>query len=155
MNIDNFKRIGFSIALAAAFLVAAGSLSAFAQDSRYRDGYGRVDSRSLTPEERKGFNDGKIAGRRDAKAHLRYNPSGSIRYQLGGVDYRLAFQEGYEQEYRKFADNNEYRRDYRSNDSEYHRDYRSNDSYDIRGLNQNNLYRQGGYYDRSGNFHRY
>jgi hypothetical protein len=144
MKIENFKRIGFSIALAAAFLVAASASSAVAQDLRYRDGYGRVDSRWLTLEERKGFNDGKIAGRRDAKAHLRNNPAGSIRYQLGGVDYRLAFQKGYEQEYRQFADNNEYRNE-----------YRSNNSYNVREVNPNNLYRQGGYYDRSGNFHRY
>ena len=140
MNIDNFKKIGFSIALATAFLVAAGNSNAFAQDIRYRDGYGRVDSRYLTPEERKGFNDGKIAGRRDARAGLRYNPAGSIRYQLGAVDYRLAFQEGYEQEYRQFADNNE---------------YQSNNSYGSRVSNQNNVYRQGGYYDRSGRFHSY
>jgi hypothetical protein len=140
MNIKNFKRIGFSIALAAAFLVAAGASSAFAQDLRYRDGYGRVDSRWPTPEARKGFNDGKIAGRRDAQARLKYNPAGSIRYQLGGVDYRRAFQDGYEKEYRQFADNNEYRSEYRSNNSY---------------VNPNNLYRQGGYYDRSGNFHKY
>jgi hypothetical protein len=140
MNIDNLKRIGFSIALAATFLVAAGASNAFAQDIRYRDGYGRVDSRYLTPEERKGFNDGKIAGRRDAKARLRYNPAGSIRYQLGGVDYRLAFQEGYEQEYRQYSDNNE---------------YRSNDPYGRRFFNQSNVYRQGGYYDRSGRYHSY
>ena len=142
MNIENVKRIGFSIALTAAFLVAAGSLSAFAQDIRYRDG--RVDSRSLTPEERKGFNDGKIAGRRDAKAHLRRNPAGSIRYQLGSVDYRLAFREGYDQEYRQFAD-----------DEDYRSEYRYNFTNNLRDVNRSSLYRQGGYYDRSGNFHKY
>jgi hypothetical protein len=147
MNIAKFKRIGFSIALTAAFLVAAGGSSAFAQDLRNLDGASRVDNRWRTPEERKGFNDGKIAGRRDAEAHLKHNPSGSIRYQLGGAEYRLAFQEGYEQEYRKFAD----KRVYRANSSLELRGLNTQGGYiDLRGLNT-----QGGYYDRSGNFHRY
>jgi len=142
MNIKAFKRIGFSIALAAAFLVAAGSSSAFAQDWQWRDrdSYGRVDSRRQQLEERRGVNDGLIAGRRDALAHFRFHPAGSIRYQLGRTDYRKGFQSGYGQAYRQFADNYA---------------YRNNDSYGARDGYRNDQYRQGGYYDRSGNFHPY
>jgi hypothetical protein len=141
MNIKafNFKRTGLSIALAAAFLGAAGS-SAFAQDWQWRDRNAdiRIDGRRQQLEEQKGFKDGLIAGRRDARAHLKYHPAGSIRYQLGGISYRRGFQNGYAQAYRQF-------------DDEYV--YRNNSSSDARDVNRNYQYRQGGYYDRSGNFH--
>src|SRR5215510_10402454 len=45
MIIKAIKTTGFSIALAATFLVAAGSSSAFAQDGRGRDRDGRQDNR--------------------------------------------------------------------------------------------------------------
>lgn len=144
MNIKafNFKRTGLSIALAAAFLGAVGGSNAFAQDWQLRDQNAdiRIDSRRQRLEEQKGYKDGLIAGKRDARARLRYYPAGSIRYQLGGFDYRRGFQNGYSQAYRQFADNYA---------------YRNSDSYGDRDVNRNEQYRQGGYYDRSGNFHSY
>ncbi|HEV2668612.1 MAG TPA: hypothetical protein VG324_27090 [Blastocatellia bacterium] len=140
MNIKAMKMTGLSIALATAFLVAAGGSSAFAQDFQWRDrDYdGRIDSRRLRLEERRGFNDGLIAGRRDALARLSFKPSASIRYQLGGFYYRQGFQSGYAQAYSRNANNYEYR----NNDR-----YSRNDYYDRN--------RQPGYYDQWGNFHRY
>jgi len=140
MNIKAMKMTGLSIALATAFLVAAGGSSAFAQDFQWRDrDYdGRIDSRRLRLEERRGFNDGLIAGRRDALARLSFKPSASIRYQLGGIYYRQGFQSGYAQAYSRNANNYEYR----NNDR-----YSRNDYYDRN--------RQPGYYDQWGNFHRY
>jgi len=141
MNINAFKRIGLSIAMAAAFLGVAGSSSAFAQDGPYRDGYRRVDSRWQEVEYGRGVEDGRIAGKRDALAHFSYYPAGSIRYQQrGDADYRQGFLKGYAQAYRQFADNLR---------------YRDNDWDDYRYGYRNDQYRQGGYYDRSGNFHRY
>jgi hypothetical protein len=141
MDIKAVKRIGISIAMAAAFLGVAGSSSAFAQDSPYRDGYGRVDSRWQEIEYQRGVNDGRIAGKRDALAHFSYNPPGSIRYQQrGAVDYRQGFLKGYAQTYRQFANNY---------------GYRDNDCDNYRYGYRNDQYRQDGYYDRSGNFHRY
>jgi len=140
MNIKAMKMTGLSIALATAFLVAAGGSSAFAQDFQWRDrDYdGRIDGRRLRLEERRGFNDGLIAGRRDALARLSFKPSASIRYQLGGFYYRQGFQSGYAQAYSRNANNYEYR----NNDR-----YSRNDYYDRN--------RQPGYYDQWGNFHRY
>jgi hypothetical protein len=141
MDIKAVKRIGLSIAMASAFLVIAGSSSAFAQDGPYRDGYGRIDSRWQEIEYQRGVNDGRIAGKRDALAHLNYNPPGSIRYQQRvGIDYRQGFLKGYAQTYRQFANNYVYRD---NNRDDYRYGYR------------NDQYRQDGYYDRSGNFHRY
>jgi len=147
MNVKTMKMTGLSFALATAFLVAAGSSSAFAQDWRWldRDHDGRIDTRRELLEERRGFNDGLIAGRRDALARLSFNPSASIRYQSGGFDYRQGFQSGYAQAYRRNADN--YRR--RDNDSYSRNDYYNRDGY------RNDQYRQRGYYDQWGNFHRY
>jgi hypothetical protein len=142
MTIKVFRKFGLLIAIGVAFLGAAGGSSAFAQDWQWRDRYNdnRIDNRRQQLEERKGFNDGLIAGRRDALAHLRYYAAGSIRYQLGGFGYRKGFQNGYAQAYRQFADN---------------RMYRDNGSYGDRDSVRNDQYRQGGYYDRSGNFHSY
>jgi hypothetical protein len=142
MNIKAFKMTRLSIALAAAFLVAAGSSNAFAQGWQLqdRDGDGRVDSRREMVEERRGYDDGRIAGRRDALAHFSFYPAGSARYQRGGVDYRQGFQRGYAQAYRQSSNNY---------------GYRNNDLYGPRDVYRNDQYRQGGYYDRSGNFHRY
>jgi hypothetical protein len=163
MNIKALKRTGLSIALAAAFLGVAGSSSAFAQDSQWRDrdGYGRIDGRRQQLEERKGFNDGLIAGRRDSQAHFRFNPSGSIRYQLGSADYRKGFQGGYAQAYRQYGDNYVYRNNdlYGPRDGYRNDQYRQGNDQYRQGNDQyrqgNDQYRQGGYYDRSGNFHSY
>jgi hypothetical protein len=105
MNIRTIKTTVFSLALAAAFLVAAGS-SAFAQvPQRFgRDRDGRFDNRREWIEERRGFNDGFAAGRRDALAHRRFNP---VVYYIRAVsnDYRQGYQKGYAQAYRLFARN--------------------------------------------------
>src|SRR5215510_942446 len=103
MNIRTIKTTVFSLALAAAFLVAAGS-SAFAQvPQRFdRDRDGRFDNRREWVEERRGFNDGLAAGRRDALAHRRFNPVITIRRFVSN-DYRQGFQKGYAQAYRQFA----------------------------------------------------
>jgi len=134
------KTTGLSIALATAFLIIAGGSSAFAQDLRgSARGYdGRIYSSREQLEDRKGFNDGLIAGRRDVLARLSYKPTASIRYQLGGFYYRQGFQRGYAQAYGRNANNYEYRNNER---------YSRNDNY---GRNL-----QGGYYDRWGNFRRY
>jgi hypothetical protein len=110
MNIKAIKTTGLSFAIAAAFLVVAGaanSSTASAQGLllRDRDHHGRMDNRRERMEERKGFNQGLIMGRRDAIMHRRFNPFGSIRYRLGGFDYRQGFQKGYAQAYRQFAFN--------------------------------------------------
>jgi hypothetical protein len=146
MKIKTLKTTGISIALAAAFLVAAGS-SAFAQDRRDGYGYGAIDSRWQGVEYQRGIDDGRIAGKRDALAHFSFSPAGSIRYQQRGTDYRQGFQKGYAQTYRQFADNDRYRDDARYRDNDYRNGYR--DGY------RNDQSRQGGYYDRSGNFHSY
>src|SRR5262249_37629008 len=140
MNVRTMKATGLSIALATAFLVIAGGLSVFAQDLRgSARGYdGRIYSSREQLEERKGFNDGLIAGRRDVLAHLSYKPTASIRYQLGGFYYRQGFQRGYAQAYGRIANNYENR----NNDR-----YSRNDNY---GRNL-----QGGYYDQWGNYRRY
>jgi hypothetical protein len=108
MNIRTIKTTGFSLTLAMAFLVAAGS-SAFAQvPQRFdRDRGGRVDNRREWIEERKGFNDGFAAGRRDALAHRRFNP---VVYYIRAVsnDYRQGYHRGYAQAYRQFARNRGY-----------------------------------------------
>ena len=140
MNVRTMKTTGLSIALATAFLVVAGGSSVFAQDLRgSARGYdGRVYSSREQIEERRGFNDGLIAGRRDALARLSYKPSASIRYQLGGFYYRRGFQGGYAQAYGQNSINN----GYRNNDR-----YGGNDYY---GRNT-----QRGNYDQWGNFRRY
>jgi hypothetical protein len=147
MNIKTMKTTGLSMALATAFLVAAGGSSAFAQDWRGldRDRDGRIDSSRELLEERRGFNDGLIAGRRDALARLSFKPSASIRYQRGGFDYRQGFQNGYAQAYRRNANN------FWSRDNDW---YSRNDNSNRDGY-RNDQYRQRGYYDQWGNFHRY
>jgi hypothetical protein len=140
MNVRTMKTTGLSIALATAFLVVAGGSSVFAQDSRgSARGYdGRIYSSREQIEERRGFNDGLIAGRRDALARLSYKPSASIRYQLGGLYYRQGFQSGYAQAYSQNANNYE---------------YRNNDRYGRNDNSGRNL--QRGNYDQWGNFRRY
>ena len=140
MNVRTLKATGLSIALATAFLVVAGGPSVFAQDLRgSARGYdGRIYGSREQLEERKGFNDGLIAGRRDAIARLSYKPSASIRYQLGGYYYRQAFQSGYAQAYSQISKNNEYRNNDRYSDNDYY------------GRNL-----QRGNYDQWGNFRRY
>lgn len=158
MNIKAMKMTGLSIALATAFLVAAGAAGAsiaFAQDHRWRDrDYDvRIDSRRqrvqtqdvASVQERRGFNDGLIIGRRDALARFSFNPSCSTRYQLGGFYYRQGFQRGYAQSYRQNANNYGNR-----NNERYVRDNSHNrDGY------RNEQYRQPGYYDRFGNYYYY
>ena len=139
MNIKTYKRLGLSIALATAFSGAASPIFAQGLELRERNNDIRLDSRQRQLEDQ-GFYDGKIAGRRDAQAGLKRHPAGSIRYQLGGVDYRRGFQRGYDEAYRQFTG------DYA---------YRFDDSNSVRENKQNYLGRPDGYYDRSGRFHRY
>ena len=103
MNIKALKTTGLSIALATAFLGAAGASSAIAQDwrQRDRDGDGRIDSRRERLEERRGFNDGRTKGRVGAIARRRFNPSPYRRFVSN--DYRQGFQRGYVQAYRQFT----------------------------------------------------
>jgi hypothetical protein len=140
MNVRTMKTTGLSIALATAFLVVAGGSIVFAQDLRggVRGYDGRIYSSREQLEERKGFNDGRIAGRRDAIARLSYKPSASIRYQLGGFYYRQGFQSGYAQAYGQISNNN---------------GYRNNDRYGGNDYYGRNL--QRGNYDQWGNFRRY
>ena len=107
MTIKAIKTTGLSFALAAAFLVAAGvadNSTAFGQGMRPfdRDRDGRVDTRWERLEERKGFNDGLIAGRRDALSHRSFNLVLANRRFVSN-DYREGFQKGYAQAYRQFA----------------------------------------------------
>jgi hypothetical protein len=115
MIIKAIKTTGLSFAIAAAFLVAVGGSSVFAQDNRGRDrdrdGWQDnrrerddwQDNRRERFEERKGFNDGLVAGRLDALAHRRFNPFPYRRFVSN--DYREGFQKGYAQAYRQFAKN--------------------------------------------------
>src|SRR5215510_11788317 len=119
--IKAIKTTGLSIALAATFLVAAGSSSAFAQDGRGRDrdrdGWKDndrdhddwQDSRWGRFDERRGYRDGLIWGREDALEHRRFNPFGHYRFRFGNSDYREAFRSGYARAYRRFADDYGYR----------------------------------------------
>ena len=109
MTIKAIKTTGLSFALAAAFLVAAGAAdnsSAFAQVLKRfdHDRDGRIDTRWERLEERKGFNDGLIAGRRDAISHRRFNPVIAHRRFVSN-DYREGFRKGYTQAYSQFAKN--------------------------------------------------
>src|SRR5215813_293497 len=116
MIIKAVKTTGLSIALAATFLVAAGSANAFAQDGRGRDRDrdGRQDNhldrddwqdnRWERFEERRAYRDGLMRGREDALEHRRFNPFGYPRFRFGGSDYREAFRSGYARAYRRFAD---------------------------------------------------
>jgi len=111
MNAKTFKTTAISFALAAAFLVTAGSSSAFAQDWRWRDrdGDGWQDNRRERFEERRGFRDGLLEGREDVYQGRRFNPFGCERFRFGSRDYRQGFRMGYAQAYRRFADNYRYR----------------------------------------------
>src|SRR5262247_1874650 len=129
MNTKTFKATAISFALAATFLVAAGSSSAFAQDWRWRDGdrggwqdnrrdgdYCEdnrrddwQDEREVRFEERSGFRDGLIRGREDALEHRRFNPFRYPRFRFGAGDYREGFRSGYARAYRRFADDYGYR----------------------------------------------
>jgi hypothetical protein len=114
------KTTGFSILLAATFLVAVSSSIASAQDNRWRDrdrdGWQDnrrerddwQDNRRERLEERKGFNDGLIAGRRDALSHRRFNPVITHRRFVSN-DYREGFRNGYAQAYHQFAKNRGHR----------------------------------------------
>lgn len=109
MTIKAIKTTGLSFALAAAFLVVAGAAdtsSAFAQvPQRFdHDRGGRVDTRWERFEERKGFSDGLIAGRRDALSHRRFNPV-VLQRRFVSNDYREGFRKGYAQAYNQFAKN--------------------------------------------------
>ena len=109
MTIKAIKTTGLSFALAAAFLVAAGAAdnsSAFAQVLKRfdHDRDGRIDTRWERLEERKGFNDGLIAGRRDAISHRRFDPV-IAHHRFVSNDYREGFRKGYAQAYYQFANN--------------------------------------------------
>jgi hypothetical protein len=110
MIIKSIKTTGLSFAIAAAFLVAVGGSSASAQvPKRFdHDRDGRVDTRRERIEERKGFNDGLVAGRRDALSHRRFNPVVTHRRFVSN-DYREGFRQGYAQAYRQFAKKHGYR----------------------------------------------
>ncbi len=106
MTIKAIKTTGLSFALAAAFLVVAGvadTSSAFAQ-APHRFDHGRVETRWERLEERKGFNAGLIAGRRDALSHRKFNPTIHQRRFVSN-DYREGFRKGYAQAYFQFAKN--------------------------------------------------
>jgi hypothetical protein len=111
MNIKTLKTTGLSFALAAAFLVTAGSSNAFAQDGRWRDRDrdGWQDNRRERFEERRGYRDGLIMGREDALERRRFNPFGHYRFRFGSSDYREGFRSGYIQAYRRFGNNFGYR----------------------------------------------
>jgi hypothetical protein len=121
MIIKAIKTTGLSIALAATFLVAVGSSSAFAQDGRWRDrdrdGWQDdrrdrddwQDERGVRFEERSGFRDGLMRGREDALEHRRFNPFRYPRFRFGSRDYREGFRSGYARAYRRFADDYGYR----------------------------------------------
>ena len=116
MIIKAIKTTGLSFAIATAFLVAIGGSSVFAQDNRGRDrdreGWQDnrrerddwQDNRRERFEERKGFNDGLIAGRRDALSHRRFNPF-ILQRRFVSNDYREGFRKGYAQAYYQFAKN--------------------------------------------------
>ncbi len=116
MIIKAIKSTGLSIALAATFLVAAGSSSAFAQDwrghDRDRDGWQDnrrerdhgQDSRRERFEERRGYHDGLMRDRGESFEHRRFNPFGSPRFRFGGGDYREGIRSGCDQGHRRFAD---------------------------------------------------
>ena len=100
MIINAIKSTGLSIALAATFLVAVGSSSAFAQDWRGhdRDRGGWQDNRRERFEERRGHREELIRGREEALEHGKFN-------RFGGGDYHDGFRGGYAQAHRRFADN--------------------------------------------------
>jgi hypothetical protein len=109
MNITSIKKIGLSLALGAAFIVAAGAVdssSASAQGLRRldRDRDGRIDTRRELIMERNGFHAGWSKGRADAIAHRRFNPFVSNRRFVSN-DYRQGFHKGYAQAYRQFSVN--------------------------------------------------
>jgi len=120
MFIKAIKTTGLSIVLAAMFLVAVSSSITSAQDNRWRDrdrdGWQDnrqerddwQDNRRERLEERKGFNDGLSAGRRDALSHRRFNPVITHR-RFVSSDYREGFRNGYAQAYRQFAKNRDHR----------------------------------------------
>ncbi len=132
-TIKTIKTTGLSIALAAMFLVAAGSSSTYAQDERGRDRDrdrdGLQDNRrehkdwqddrrerdDLSDnlrerfEVRRGYRDGLIRGREDALEHRRFNPFRYPRFRFGSNDYREGFRIGYARAYRRSADNHCFR----------------------------------------------
>jgi hypothetical protein len=109
MIIKAIKTTGLSFALAAAFLVVASATdtsSAFAQvPQRFdHDRDGRVDTPWERLEERKGFNAGLIAGRRDTLSRRRFNPV-ILQRRFVSNDYCEGFRKGYAQAYFQFARN--------------------------------------------------
>jgi hypothetical protein len=100
MRVKTVKTAGLSIALAVALLVAVGGSNAFALSLQWP---ARVMNARERLEARRGFNDGLIAGRRDALARFSFYPAGSSRYQVGGFNYRQGFRRGYSQAYWKVA----------------------------------------------------
>jgi hypothetical protein len=118
MNLQNFKKYAFAMALAIGFLVAPGlsSLSTVqAQgwgwdrgrwDDRYDrrdDRYDRRDSRYDRREEDRGYRDGLNRGREDARDHRRFDPNNSSHFRNGNSDYRAGFRRGYNQGFRQYG----------------------------------------------------
>lgn len=126
MNIQNFKKYAFALALALGFVVAPGlsSMSTVqAQDwgwgrdrrddrrddrwdrrrDRQDDRWDRRDDRWDNREERKGYSDGLDRGQRDARTNRRPDPNNSSHYRNGNRDYREGFRRGYFIGYRQNA----------------------------------------------------
>jgi hypothetical protein len=104
MNIQNFKKYAFSLALAIGFVIAPGlsSLGA-AQAQGWGWGRDRRDDRWERREEQRGYRDGFNMGRKDARSRRRPDFDDYGQYRRGSRDYREGFRRGYFQAYREYA----------------------------------------------------
>jgi Ni/Co efflux regulator RcnB len=102
MIIKAIKTTGLSIALAAAFLVAAGSSSAFAQDGRWRD-HNR-DGRQDNHRERDNGQDNHRE-RDNGQDNRRGRFEERRDHRFGARDYRDGFRSEHAPAYRRFPDN--------------------------------------------------
>lgn len=123
MNIQNFKKYAFALALAIGFVVAP-ALSSLgvvqAQDwgrgrwhdrpddrwddyDRHDRWDDRWDNRWERRQEYRGFRDGLDRGQRDAHTYRRPDPNNSFHYRRGNRDYREGFRRGYFRAYRQHA----------------------------------------------------
>jgi hypothetical protein len=101
MNIQNFKKYAFALALAIGFVVAPGLSSLSTVQAREWDRWDRK-------EEQKGFHDGLDRGQKDAKTNRRADPNNSEHYRNGNRDYREGFRRGYFEGYRLYARHRRY-----------------------------------------------
>ncbi|MGH9754159.1 MAG: hypothetical protein ACREA2_15380 [Blastocatellia bacterium] len=126
MNIQNFKKYAFALALAIGFVVAPALSSLGAVQAQDR-GRGRWDDRRdeceddrghdrwddrwddrwgnrwERREEYRGFRDGLDRGQSDARTYRRPDPNNSSYYRRGSRDYREGFRRGYFRGYRQYA----------------------------------------------------